>query len=203
MMKSKLLAVLIVLIAAGTASAAMTPFTVDFGGFPAGTSFGLNPDGSNAFNWGPLAISYFGGTGSIGASIDNTGISGDENGTLQFRFSYPTVALNVAFGSVAGTSTGVQTQVCEVTDPGCAAPILGDTATSPFVYGTYPGSPATPFNYVDLFFYGGTADPNSGIALFQVDSITFTSDVPEPGTIFLLSAGLLSLGVKRLLKSRA
>lgn len=164
-------------------------------------------------NWGPLTLNYDGAV----YTLDSNGFFGVADptdpsfgfqtigGILHLGFSYPTWNVVIHFGNdypgipPTPTQTQALAAVCDSTlNCGYVQDGLGNDVvfTSTF---TYPAASQTsPMWGVDLDFLSlGSELP------VLVDSITFTSEVPEPATFLLLGLGLAAVGGRRLWRSRS
>ncbi|MFA7060786.1 MAG: PEP-CTERM sorting domain-containing protein [Pedobacter sp.] len=205
---------LVQIVVVGTALA--VPVNLDFTSVPGidvttSTTFTLNgvtisyDDGGSGTDFAHVGPSQF--TGNSGPEL--AGIIGDTGGKLIFDFTTSATALNIGFTLLEAVSTTPQVSdaliVLYFYDNGN---LLGITTTPADFFASDPTADPTLGLASGILAYSGTAFDHAELffsteaaSIFAIENMSY-EPVPEPGTIVLLAAGLIGLGVLRFKRQR-
>lgn len=187
MSKSVLVVFALLALTAGSLSAA-TVVPVSFGSLGINTQ-DISPTGA------PYTLSgvTFSGAATM-ASLGSGGVFSGNDGGLTLDFHYPFYNLTFAFfvtgAGITGDVTDAALDIVSLTSAG--ATYGGNNTAS----GTFSYTSVTPVSNAQLYFA-------TGAEYYGITSMSYTADVPEPGTVLFLFGGLAAIGAGRLLKSRA
>jgi hypothetical protein len=166
------------------------------------------PIDANGVSIDGLTFGFTGGSatynGSIGAmftteNLSDPELTGDTVGTLTLSWAVATtfVDFDIALETLAPIADGYDVNLSYQ-----GTPVLSQSySTNPIIMYSedafsYSGSPV---DSASITFYNGQdpyGSPGQDVTAFALDNLSFDpADTPEPGTVFLMFTGLVSLGM--------